>query len=120
MTLGFDRLGNVAQLSRQIRAGSHVFSALALAAAQTFSRPYRRFVFCGSPASVGVAEFADNLPITNWRYSRLKVCVTIKADWVPWRSRYLGAMAPRELAGETPVLRHNENGGRLAVSVCVR
>jgi len=46
-------------------------------AARTFSLLYRGIVFCGSPASSSVREDADGMPITNRRYGRLKVCVTV-------------------------------------------
>jgi len=55
----------------------YVFSASAFLVAQTSSLPYRRIVFCRSPASSGVLEGANGLRITNRRYGTLEVRATL-------------------------------------------
>src|SRR5262245_28603320 len=46
--------------------------------AQIFNLLYRRILFCCASTSTAIIELSDTLQIENLRYSRLKICATLK------------------------------------------
>ena len=66
----------------------YLFTVLPTPVAQTWSLLYRRVALCQTSGNHDAWDRSDALPITNRRYSRLKICATVNRYGLPARRSF--------------------------------